>query len=116
MTAQPYQVTVTDKTNQDGQRVIRTGLSEYSREMAGYADARGLSVFVSDAASKKIIGGLLGRTSLGLLFIDLFFIPKAPRGNGIGTQVIECAEAEARSRGCSAVRALHNHVSGASVL
>jgi GNAT superfamily N-acetyltransferase len=57
---------------------------------------------VSDAASKKIIGGLLGRTSLGLLFIDLFFIPKAPRGNGIGTQVIECAEAEARSRGCSA--------------
>ena len=101
MTAQPYQVTVTDKTNPDGQRVIRTGLSEYNREMAGYADARGLSVFVSDPEAKKIIGGLLGRTSLGLFFIDLFFIPKTLRGNGIGTQVIECAEAEARSRGCS---------------
>jgi len=61
MTAQPYQVTVTDKTNPDGQRVIRTGLSEYNREMAGYADARGLSVFVSDPETKKIIGGLLGR-------------------------------------------------------
>ena len=69
--------------------------------MAGYADARGLSVFVSDPETKKIIGGLLGRTSLGLFFIDLFFIPKTLRGNGIGTQVIECAEAEARSRGCS---------------
>jgi GNAT superfamily N-acetyltransferase len=69
--------------------------------MAGYADTRGLSVFVSDAETKKIIGGLLGRTSLGLFFIDLFFLPKALRGNGIGTQVIECAEAEARNRGCS---------------
>jgi hypothetical protein len=82
MTAQPYQVTVTDKTNPDGQRVIRTGLREYNREMAGYADARGLSVFVSDPETKKIIGGLLGRTSLGLFFIDLFFIPKALRGMG----------------------------------
>jgi len=33
MTAQPYQVTVTDKTNPGGQRVIRTGLSQY-REIA----------------------------------------------------------------------------------
>jgi len=101
MTAQPYQVTVTDKTNPGGQRVIRTGLSQYNREMARYADTRGLSVFVSDAETKKIIRGLLGRTSLGLFFIDLFFLPKALRGNGIGTQVIECAEAEARNRGCS---------------
>ena len=101
MTAQPYQVTVTDKTNPGGQRVIRTGLSQYNREMARYADTRGLSVVVSDAETKKIIRGLLGRTSLGLFFIDLFFLPKALRGNGIGTQVIECAEAEARNRGCS---------------
>jgi len=101
MTTQAYQVTLTDKTNPAGQRVIRTGLSQYNREMAGYADARGLAVFVSDSESKKIIGGLLGRTSLGLFFIDLFFLPKALRGNGIGTQVIECAEAEARKRGCS---------------
>jgi len=101
MTVQAYQVMVTDKPNPGGQRVIRTGLSQYNLEMAGYADARGLSVFVSDSESKRIIGGLLGRTSLGLFFIDLFFLPKALRGNGIGTQVIECAEAEARKRGCS---------------
>jgi len=101
MTVQAYQVMVTDKPNPGGQRVIRTGLSQYNLEMAGYADARGLSVFVSDSEPKRIIGGLLGRTSLGLFFIDLFFLPKALRGNGIGTQVIECAEAEARKRGCS---------------
>jgi GNAT superfamily N-acetyltransferase len=101
MTEQTYQMVVTDKANPSAQGVIRTGLSQYNREMAGHADARSLSVFVSDTSSNRVIGGLLGRTSLGLFFIDLFFLPKALRGNGIGTQVIERAEAEARKRGCS---------------
>jgi GNAT superfamily N-acetyltransferase len=101
MTEQTYQMVVTDKANPSAQGVIRTGLSQYNREMAGHADARSLSVFVSDTSSNRVIGGLLGRISLGLFFIDLFFLPKALRGNGIGTQVIERAEAEARKRGCS---------------
>jgi GNAT superfamily N-acetyltransferase len=98
MTEQTYQMVVTDKANPSAQGVIRTGLSQYNQEMAGHADARSLSVFVSDTSSNRVIGGLLGRTSLGLFFIDLFFLPKALRGNGIGTQVIERAEAEARKR------------------
>jgi GNAT superfamily N-acetyltransferase len=101
MAEQTYQVVVTDKPNPGAQRVIRTGLSQYNREMAGYVDARSLSVFVTDADSKQVVGGLLGRTSFGLFFIDLFFLAKALRGRGIGTQVIQCAEAEARKRGCS---------------
>lgn len=101
MKEQTYQVIATDKANPVAQRVIRAGLSQYNREMAGYADARSLSVFVWDSALKQVVGGLLGRTSLGLLFIDLFFLPKELRGKGIGTQVIEQAEAEARKRRCS---------------
>lgn len=102
MTEQTYQVTVTDKASVEAQRAIRAGLSQYNREMAGYADARSLAVLVSASASGEVVGGLLGRTSLGLLFIDLFFLPEALRGSGIGTQVIESAEGEARMRGCSA--------------
>jgi GNAT superfamily N-acetyltransferase len=101
MTEQTYQMVVTDKANPGAQRVIKTGLSQYNREMAGHADAGSLSIFVSDTNANRVVGGLLGRTSLGLFFIDLFFLPKALRGNGIGTQVIEYAEAEARKRGCS---------------
>jgi GNAT superfamily N-acetyltransferase len=103
MAEQTYQVLVTDKFNPAAQRVITSGLSQYNREKAGYADARSLSVLVSDPASGEVVGGLLGRTSLGLFFIDLFFLPQALRGNGIGMQIIEQAEAEARKRGCSAV-------------
>jgi GNAT superfamily N-acetyltransferase len=101
MTEQTYQMVVSDKANPGAQRVIKTGLSQYNREMAGHADARSLSVFVSDTNANRVVGGLRGRTSLGLFFIDLFFLPKALGGNGIGTLVIEYAEAEARKRGCS---------------
>lgn len=99
MTEKTNQVIVTDKADPNAQRVIRAGLSQYNQEMAGYNDVRSLSVLVS--ASGKVIGGMLGRTSLGLFFIDLFFLPKALRGNGVGSEVIRHAEAEAKERGCS---------------
>ena len=54
-----------------------------------------------DPDSGQVVGGLSGRTSLGLLFIDLFFLPEALRGNRLGTEIIEAAEAEAKRRGCS---------------
>jgi len=48
----------------------------------------------------KTVGGLLGRTSLGLLFIDLFFLPPVLRGSGLGTKILGMAEDEGRARGC----------------
>ena len=44
--------------------------------------------------------GLTGRTSLGLLFIDLFFIPANLRRDGLGSRLLRLAEDEARRRGC----------------
>jgi GNAT superfamily N-acetyltransferase len=101
MAKQNYQITVTDNAIPAVRRVITAGVSQYNREMAGYCDAKNLSVLVMDSQSKKVVGGLLGRTSLGLFFIDLLFLPTPLRGNGIGAQVIEYAEAEAKERGCS---------------
>jgi GNAT superfamily N-acetyltransferase len=97
-----YQLVVTDKPGSDSTRVIKAGLSQYNHEKAGYTDSRTLSVLVMDANSQAVVGGLLGRTSLGLFFVDLFFLPPALRGAGIGTRIIEAAEAEARRRACTA--------------
>jgi GNAT superfamily N-acetyltransferase len=47
-----------------------------------------------------VLGGFLGRTSLGLLFIDLVYLPDSVRGNGLGSRMLEMAETEARERGC----------------
>lgn len=96
-----YRLVVTDQENPDAEHAIDAGLSEYNRRMAGYVDARHLSVHVIDPGSGRVVGGLSGRTSLGLLFIDLFFLPEALRGNRLGTEIIEAAEAEAKKRGCS---------------
>jgi GNAT superfamily N-acetyltransferase len=46
------------------------------------------------------VGGLTGRTSRGVLFIDLFFLPDDLRGYGLGRRLLQLAEEEARQRGC----------------
>jgi GNAT superfamily N-acetyltransferase len=48
------------------------------------------------------LGGLSGRTYLGLLFIDLVFLPGDIRGRNLGARMLAMAEAEARRRGCTA--------------
>src|SRR5207248_8258169 len=55
---------------------------------------------VRDPRTKQPVGGLTGRTSLGLLFIDLFFLPDDLRGDGLGSRLLRLAEDEARHRGC----------------
>lgn len=46
-----------------------------------------------------MIGGPTGRTSLGLFFGDLFFLPPELRGSGLGRAILGQAENEARARG-----------------
>ena len=82
--------------------VVETGLSEYNRGKIGYVDARDLPIVFRQAATGKVQGGLLGRTTLGLLFIDLVYLPEEARGRGVGARMLEMAEDEAVARGCTA--------------
>ena len=93
-------LTVTDTPSTRAQEVIERGLNGYNKEQAGYWDWRGLAVLVSDPQTSEVRGGLLGHTSLGLLFIDLVFLPDSLRDRGLGSRVLELAESEARQRGC----------------
>ena len=93
---------LTDAPSAEERWVIGEGLRRYNEEKAGYSDSRELAVLVSDPETKEIVGGLLGRTSLGLLFVDLFYVPSSLRGRRVGTRALEMAEEEARRRGCSA--------------
>ena len=97
-----YELTVTDEIDAVAESVIEAGLQQYNQDNAGYTDSRALAVLISDPTSKEVIGGLLGRTSLGLFFVDLLYLPDRLRGHGIGGQVMERAEQEAKDRGCSA--------------
>ncbi|WP_262220589.1 GNAT family N-acetyltransferase [Stenotrophomonas maltophilia] len=98
--AMTLDVAVTDEPSDEALEVIGTGLDQFNLEAAGYADRRALAVLVTDPASGKVVGGLTGRTSLGMWFVDLFHLPAAHRGNGLGSRVLKAAEDEARRRGC----------------
>jgi bifunctional non-homologous end joining protein LigD len=71
-------LTLTDAPTAEQQRVIGSGLAKFNAEQAGYSDSRDLAVLVSDPATQQVVGGLLGRTSLGILFVDLFYVPDEP--------------------------------------
>jgi GNAT superfamily N-acetyltransferase len=99
--ADPLPLSVTDAPSPTAEAAIRDGLSDYNFERAGYRDQRPLAVLVCDPQSGAAIGGLLGRTSMGLLYVDRFFLPDGLRRQGLGSRILRTAEAEALRRGCT---------------
>ena len=85
---------LTDAPDDAARGVIGNGLADYNAEQVGYRDSRALAVLVRDADGKTI-GGILGRTSLGLLFL-----PKDLRGHDLGSRMLRMAEEEGARRGC----------------
>ena len=92
---------LTDAPGAEDESVIRDGLSAYNFGKAGYRDQRPLAILVSDPETGEVVGGLLGRTSFGLLYVDRFFLPEGLRKQGLGTRIIRAAEEEGARRGCS---------------
>jgi GNAT superfamily N-acetyltransferase len=90
---------LTDRPSDAAHEVIDGGLAQYNEEQAGYGDWRDLAVLATDP-DDEVRGGLLGRASLGLFFVDLFYLPPEMRRLGIGSRVFAVAEEEAVRRGC----------------
>jgi hypothetical protein len=72
-------MTLTDTPDDDERAVIMDGLRASNQAQAGDWDGRPLAVLSRDLETKKVVGGLLGRTSLGLLTVERFFLPEALR-------------------------------------
>jgi GNAT superfamily N-acetyltransferase len=94
-------LTLTDAPDEAAKAAISDGLHVFNDAQSGGSDRRALAILVSDPQTGKPIGGLLGRTSLGVLLIELFYLPETLRGNGLGRRIIRQAEDEARRRGCT---------------
>jgi GNAT superfamily N-acetyltransferase len=94
------EVFVTDAPDAADLALISDSLDAFNVQATGIDDNRPLAVLVRDPHTRRVVGGLTGRTSLGLLFVDLFHLPAELRGSGIGGRVLRRAEDEARERGC----------------
>jgi GNAT superfamily N-acetyltransferase len=95
-------IVVTEPPQSAEVALISDALDSFNIDTTGIDDRRPLAVLVRDPATHEVIGGLTGRTSLGLLFIDLFHLPPRLRGRGLGSEILRRAEDEARTRGCRA--------------
>ncbi|MGO1075698.1 GNAT family N-acetyltransferase [Inquilinus sp. CA228] len=94
------EIVLTETADDRLEALINDGLNAFNDAVTGYSDRRPLAVTVKDPATGEILGGAKGRTSLGLLFVELFWLPKALRGSGLGSRILQMMEEEGRRRGC----------------
>jgi GNAT superfamily N-acetyltransferase len=91
---------LTDAPHANARKTIDDGLSSFNLASGGHSSNRELAILVSEPTDGQIVGGLLGRTSRGVFYIDKFYLPKDLRGKGLGSRVLASAEQEASARGC----------------
>ena len=96
-------IVLTDVPDSADTAVIADGLRAYNTSQAGYDDYRPLAVFVTDAVSGKVLGGLYGGSYLGQPRVDRFFLPEGLRRDRLGSRLLAMAEEEGRRRGCSRI-------------
>ena len=94
-------ITLTDAPDDDERAVITDGLRAYNEAQARGSDARSLAILVREPETKNVVGGLLGRTYLGLLTVERVFLPEDLRRYRVGSRILAMAEEEARRRGCT---------------
>lgn len=96
----PHQIVVSDVIDPEIAEILSAGLNAFNIQASGIDDRQALAVTIRDPQTRKVLGGMTGRTSLGLLFIDLFYLPESLRGTGLGSRLLQACEDEGRRRGC----------------
>ena len=101
MNRQP-EITLTDAPAPNEVAQISDDMDQFNIDVTGVEDRKPLAVLVKDPDTGKVLGGMTGRTSLGLMFVDVFHLPESLRGSGLGSRILRMAEEEGKRRGCKA--------------
>jgi GNAT superfamily N-acetyltransferase len=80
-------------------RAVMMPLLAFNTVQAGPSGHQTLALAVRDERG-VVLGGLWGATAYGWLYTQMLSVPEAARGQGLGRQMMQAAEAEARLRGC----------------
>lgn len=79
------------------QREVMKGLRAFNLGLVGNFNHEPLTVTVNDKGA--IVGGLVGETYLGWMFVRLLWVSDRYRGKDWGKKLMQAAESEARRRG-----------------
>jgi len=92
-----YNIVYMDKPEWE---IIGQGITDYNTQQAGEDNGQNLC-FVVKSAADKVMGGVIGATYWGWLYINLMWIEEDLRGQGYGHRLLLLAEDKARERGAS---------------
>ena len=80
-------------------KYIREELNQFNNERVGEDGHTPLSIVEYDT-NGNIIGGILGGTYWGWMYVDILWVHESHRYKGIGSKLLRKAEKEAIRRGC----------------
>ena len=80
-------------------KYIREALASFNKAAVGDDGHAPVSIVEYDGEG-DIIGGILGGTYWGWLYVDILWVREDQRKKGIGSRLLMAAEKEARRRGC----------------
>lgn len=95
--------TLTLDSDPQARDVVAQGLLAYNLEQMGRSNVYDNFELYARDADGEVVGGMFGHSGMGWLYIDYLWLHPDQRGNRLGAQLIEHAEAEALRRGCVGV-------------
>jgi GNAT superfamily N-acetyltransferase len=94
-----FTVRAVDDDHESTRKAILQPLVAFNASKAAPSGYRPIAFAIDDDRGNTI-GGLSGSTEYGWLFVELLAVPESLRRQGIGTELMRRAEAEAVARGC----------------
>jgi len=92
-------LSVVDTVTPEDQEELLTGLRAYNQQFIDFSGWGDLAVYVRNEQG-TMLGGLIGRCKGEWLDISYLWVSSETRGGGVGSQIMQAAEAEAKRRGC----------------
>ena len=92
-------LTVDTVLSAEDSEALGQGLTAFNKKAIGYDDYQPLFVTLREEDG-ALLGGLTAETYWGWLYIDILWVSEKKRDQGLGSQLLRAAEAEACKRGC----------------
>ena len=80
-------------------KYIREELNQFNNERVGEDGHTPLNIVEYDA-NGNMLGGILGGTYWGWMYVDILWVHESHRYKGVGSKLLRGAEKEAVRRGC----------------